>query len=216
MTKLEEVSTRLATLPYMQEKQAAVLRDLIAEADAANILEIGFFHGKSSALIGAILEDRGKGHLTTIDLEPVRAKEPNIVSVLEDCGLSHRVEPIFAHRSFTWELRKMLSAKPRPSFDLCYFDGGHHWDTTGFGVQLVGMLLRPGGILVLDDMDWSIGSSAYFRAHPERSSRYSPDERKAKSVRLVWDLLLPELGFTHVREVRDLHWGIARKGPAHS
>ncbi|MEZ4597942.1 MAG: hypothetical protein R3C32_14675 [Chloroflexota bacterium] len=44
--------------------------------DLRDLLEIGFYQGKSSAYIGAILEDRGgPGHLLTIDRGD-RARNP--------------------------------------------------------------------------------------------------------------------------------------------
>ena len=51
----------------MNESRARIMRDLIHRFGARDILEIGFFRGKSSAYIGAILEDQGAGKLTTID-----------------------------------------------------------------------------------------------------------------------------------------------------
>jgi predicted O-methyltransferase YrrM len=63
--------------------------------DLSNILEVGFYHGKSSAYFAAILEDEGRGHLATIDMANARQREPNIVQVLESVALSHRVTPIF-------------------------------------------------------------------------------------------------------------------------
>ncbi len=202
-------------IPYMDGRRAAVLREIITTSGARDILEIGFYQGKSSLYIGAILEDLGgpdsPGRLVTIDKATARKHEPNILDLLEQTGLGHRVEPRFAHRSYTWEMQRMIAEQPRPQFDLCYFDGGHQWDGTGFGVLLVDMLLKPGGILVLDDMNWSLERSAYHRARPGSVAGFSPDERAAQTVRLVWRTILPHLGYEHVREYPALDWGVARK-----
>ncbi len=120
---------------------------------------MGFLHGKSSAYLAAILEDLGRGHLTTIDRKAAQEFEPNIFNTLERVGLSHRVTPIFAHRSHTWELCKMIQSGQGPRFDFCYFDGGHTWDVTGFGFVLVDLLLKPGGWILFDDLDWTIAHS---------------------------------------------------------
>ena len=108
----------------------------------------------------------------------------------------------------------MLSASPRPRFDLCYFDGGHVWDETGFGFVLVDRLLRPGGVIVFDDLDWSVDRSPAYRRKPKLAARFSPDEAKAKTVRLVWDLLLPEFGYEKIQEIEEIGWGVARKPTA--
>lgn len=212
MTKFDLVTEKFSTVPYMNRSQASVLKELIEDEKAERILEIGFYHGKSSCYIGAILDDRGSGKLVTIDRESARDRNPNINSMLAECGLAHRVDPVFCYRSYTWELQKLFAANPTPQFDLCYFDGGHSWDGTGFGVVLVDLLLKPGGLIVLDDMDWTINISPFFRQNPQLAAEFSPDERAAPTVRLVWDMILPRLGYSHVCEYKQLHWGVARKG----
>ncbi|MFC3614629.1 class I SAM-dependent methyltransferase [Lutimaribacter marinistellae] len=211
MSVFDLITSRYKHIPYMDGRRAAVLREIITENGARDILEIGFYQGKSSICIGAILEDLGAGKLVTIDKGTARKHEPNILDLLEETGLGHRVEPRFAHRSYTWEMQKMIAAQPRPQFDLCYFDGGHQWDGTGFGVVLVDMLLKPGGILVLDDMNWSMARSAYHRERPGSVAGFSQDEREAQTVRLVWRTVLPHLGYAHLREYPALDWGVARK-----
>lgn len=211
MSKFDEVTKKFGAVDYMRPNQAAKLREIIEEYDVSKVLEVGFFKGKSSTYIAAILEDRGAGHLVTIDRANAARREPNITQLLEQSGLTHRVEPRFAFRSYTWELQKLISANPRPQFDLCYFDGGHHWDGTGFGVLLVDMLLKPGGIIVLDDIGWSMAKSNHFQSNPATLAGYSEDEVATETVRRVWDLILPHLGYTHVREIPDLNWAVARK-----
>lgn len=209
--RFDEITARFGAVKYMNETQARVLRELIAEEDAADILEIGFYQGKSSAYVAAILEDRGRGRLVTIDRRDPNAGRINIAGLLRDSGLAHRVEVIRAHRSFTWELQKLIAQGGGPRFDLCYFDGGHTWDDTGFGFLLVHLLLRPGGLIVFDDMDWTIDRSPSYAKHPERAAGFSAEERGAQTVRLVWDLLAPAFGYTGLREIPKIGWGLARK-----
>lgn len=212
LNKFDLVTAKFGETRCMTVEKAKIMKSLIEGNEARNILEIGFLHGKGSAYIGAILEDRGGvGKLITIDKENARQREPNIGQMLSDLNLAHRVEPIFAHRSYTWELQKMIAQKNPPQFDLCYFDGGHDWDTTALGVLLVGFLMKPGGIIVLEDLWWSISGSPHYKANPKAASKYSEDEKNAESVRLVWDLVLPRIGFSQVREYRKVWWGVARK-----
>lgn len=213
-SRFDAITGRYSKLPYMVESQARVLRELITTHDCRDILEVGFYHGKSSLYIAAMLEDLDRGHLVTIDRDSAATRTPNIRDLLEATGLGHRVTPTFAFRSFTWELQRLISQTPRPSFDLCYFDGGHTWDETGFGVLLVDLLLRPGGILVLDDLNWSVASSAYYQRTPKRAAAFSPDEAATPGVRRTWELILPHLGYEYLEERQDFAWGIARKPSA--
>lgn len=211
MSKFDEITDRFADIKYMIAPQAVILRDLIKRQDARDILEIGFFQGKSSLYIAGALEDLGRGHLTTIDREQAKAHNPNIETLLGLTGLGHRVTPVYAYRSFTWELQKMIAQSPRPQFDLCYFDGGHTWDDTGFGFLLVDLLLKPGGLIVFDDLNWSVARSPAFAKDPARVATFSQDEAMARSVERVWDLLVPERGYEQVERFHKINWGVARK-----
>jgi predicted O-methyltransferase YrrM len=212
MSHLERVRSAFEDLPYMRHPQAKLMRDLIVEHDSRDLLEIGFYHGKSSAYFAAILEDLGRGHLVTIDRCAAQQREPNIEQVLSALDLAHRVTPVYAERSYTWEMAKMLRTTPRPQFDFCYFDGGHTWDGTGFGFVLVDLLLRPGGWIVFDDIPWTMEASMQRQGKvPKHWRTCSPDERAAPAVKLVFDLLVPHLGYTDTRIINRGQWGIARK-----
>lgn len=212
MDNFEKVRESFDDLEYMRHAQAMIVRDLIKKHDAQDILEIGFYKGKSSAYFAAILEDLGRGHLVTIDLRSARRRTPDIRRVLRKLELMHRVTPIYAHRSYTWELAKMIQAETGPRFDLCYFDGGHHWDGTGFGFVLVDILLRPGGWIVFDDIPWTMEAAAKKRKRmPKQYRRYGEIERNTPAVKLVFDLLVPRFGYTDLRIVNNGQWGIARK-----
>jgi predicted O-methyltransferase YrrM len=218
MSSFDRVTRVWGDLKYMDEARALYLRDLIKKNNCSDLLEIGFAYGKSSSYLAAILEDEGRGHLTTIDKRTSKKRKPQIGKVLAAVELSHRVTPIFAWRSYTWELAKMLEQAPRPQFDFCYFDGGHTWDQTGFGLQLVDCLLRPGGWIVFDDLDWTINKSMGLRKKRKTKARiekiYSEDERAARGVRMVWELLLPRLGYRNLHEEKPFGWGVAQKPSA--
>ena len=212
MDNIELVRETFGDLEYMHHPDAMFMRDFIVRHDSRDILEIGFFHGKSSAYFAAILEDLGRGHLVTIDRETAREREPNIEHVLSTLDLTHRVTPIYSERSYTWEMAKMIRTKPRPQFDLCYFDGDHLWDGTGFGFMLVDMLLRPGGWIIFDDLKWTIDAAVKNRQKiPKMWQACSKDEKAAAAVRMVFDLLVPHLGYTEMTTAKSGWWGIARK-----
>jgi predicted O-methyltransferase YrrM len=209
MNKFDSVTEKLGTVKFMDATAGSVMRDMILENGAKSLLEIGFCSGKSSAYMGATLEDRGgDGHLTTIDRRQARKNDPDIHTTLATVGLTHRVTPIFAYRSYTWEIAKMLKQDPRPQFDLCYFDGGHTWDLTGFGLLLVDMLLRPGGLIVIDDLNWTVARAAARRN--KAYAAYDDDERAEKPVLLAWNTIIPHLGYER-SYANSKRWGVARK-----
>lgn len=212
MNNIDRVETMFGGLEYMRHAEALLMRDFVVKHGVRDILEVGFYHGKSSAYFAAIFEDLGEGHLVTIDLENARDREPSIDKLLSKLGLEHRVTPVFAERSYTWELGRMIRATPRPQFDLCYFDGGHTWDATGFGFLLVDLLLRPGGWIIFDDLEWTIESAMPSMVKvPGHWLDCSVDEQATPAVKLVFDILVPHLGYTDRRSVNSGQWGIARK-----
>ena len=212
MTKFDEVTQRFGDVKYMGEAQAAFLRDFIVKHELRDLLEIGFYQGKSSSYIAAILEDRGgPGHLATFDRRSAKDRTPNIDQLLGELGLSHRVSPTFSERSYTWELGRMIKAGKRELYDFCYFDGGHTWDFTGFGFVLVDMLLKPGGWIIFDDLDWTLDRSEARKAGHGDNDGYGEEELSTPTVRMVFDTIVPYLGYDSLREKRKFHWGIARK-----
>jgi predicted O-methyltransferase YrrM len=87
LTKFDEVTQRFGDVKYMGEQQAAFLRDFIVKRELRDVLEIGFYQGKSSSYIAAILEDRGgPGHLTTLDRMAAKQKSPGIDDLLGELG----------------------------------------------------------------------------------------------------------------------------------
>ncbi len=214
-TQLRAVQNALGALPFMTYAQATQLRKFVAEEGIADILELGFFHGVSSAYLATILQMNGGGHLTTIDRAVAREKRPNISQVLSGLGLSDMVTVYYEPRSYTWRLMKLIRQSGEHQFDFCYLDGGHSWDATGFAFFLVEKLLRPGGWILFDDLNWRYArlASRYRERRqitPEWLARMSNEEIQTPQIRRVWELLVKQHpSFCEFRE--EGSWGFARK-----
>ena len=63
----DEVFARLGTLPYMRLDQGRMFYDFIVANRLHIGLELGFFHGVSTAYLAGALQDLGSGNLITID-----------------------------------------------------------------------------------------------------------------------------------------------------
>jgi predicted O-methyltransferase YrrM len=207
---IERVDEKFPGLSFMKPAQAAFIRDLVTQHSLDNLLELGTLHGKGTAYMAIIQEERGRGHVTTLDRARSADISPNAEEVISALGMEHRVTIRRAERSFTHTLMQMLEEKPRPKFDFAYIDGAHTWDGTGFSFYLVDLLLRPGGWVIFDDLDWTIEKADSQKKKRMRSYRdYSIEERKLPLVRKVWEILVPEAGYINRRE-RE-RWGIAQK-----
>ncbi len=216
-----QIDRHLKGLPLISSGRARALYDFVIENECRDVLELGFAHGKSSCYLGAAIQELGSGSVLTMDKATARGLSPNIETVLEQTGLSDWVQPVFANRSFTWELMKVIEAatvngRCRPRFDFCFLDGGHTWDVTGFAFFLVEKLLKPGGWLLFDDLGWTLAHNN----NPDvrrRAAQLPKDEATTAQVGKVFSLLVephPEFGNCRIERGRLIdryQWGWAQK-----
>lgn len=204
--KFEAAQGIVAGTPHITDDRARELYDLILREKPQRCLELGFAHGAGSVYIAAALDEIGEGgRLVAVDNRSALARTPSIHELLARSGLAAHVEPVFEERSYTWWLMRQLRSFQGPGFDFLYLDGAHTWDVDGFAFLLADRLLKPGAWVVFDDLDWSLAED------PDVKPGDLPEEeRLARQVRMVWDLLVvPHPGYGLLRE--DGLWGYARK-----
>jgi len=195
-------------VPHMRPAAGRKVYNFVIENRCHEILELGTYHGVSTCYLAAAVDELGHGRVVTIDRRQALKLDPTVLDLAGRTGLEHVIDARFADRSFTWELKKMLEAPQPDQFDFIFLDAGHVWDTTGFAFFLADRLLRPGGWLLFDDLEWTINASKSVRNAPWVRD-YSEDERNTKQIRAVVDLLVatdPRYEVT----IED-NWGWARK-----
>lgn len=211
MAGIQDVDKMFPDLRYMKLEQAAILDNFLREYNLTRCLELGFFHGKSSAFIGAILRDIGEGHLLTIDRKNALERQPNIHQVLEALDLTSWVTVSYEQRSYNWKLMRMLEEDDRPRFNFCYIDAAHTWDDTGLAFFLVDKLLEPGGWMIFDDLDFKYQALVKpGEDMPKYLLRMGHEERNTNQVRNVWELLVKKHP-AYDRFIERGNWAYARK-----
>jgi predicted O-methyltransferase YrrM len=209
MNSTARVAEIVGSTPHMTREQGVQILEFIKANHIHDILELGFRHGVSTAYMAAALAHQGVGRIVTIDLLQAKDNRPNIEELLERTGERNRVDIFYEPTSYTWRLMRMLQEDPSPRFDLCYIDGAHDWFVDGFAFFLVDRLLRPNGWIIFDDMEWSYAGSPTLR-QTDRVKQMPEEERTAKQVRLVYDLLVKTHPDYH--NFRDEgEWGFAQK-----
>jgi predicted O-methyltransferase YrrM len=203
----------------MSPEQGRIVYDHVRATRPAEVLELGTAHGVGAAYLAAGLDDNGAGRLTTVDFAGA-AYDPSPEAVLARAGVAARVQVVREFSSYTWWLKEQVQARSdragnvEPLYDFVYLDGAKHWTIDGLAVVLVEKLLRPGGWLLMDDLDWTYAQDPGREAtdgivHRELSER----ERSEPHLRAVFDLIVAQHpSFTDVR-VQDEWWGWARKAP---
>ena len=215
----DEVARAVAGVPFMSPEQGRLVYDHVRATRPAEVLELGTAHGVGAAYLAAGLEANGAGRLTTVDFAGA-AYDPPPEAVLARAGVAGRVQVVREFSSYTWWLKTQVQARSdghgnvAPASDFVYLDGAKNWTIDGLAVVLVEKLLRPGGWLLMDDLDWTYSRDPGREAtdgivHRELSAR----ERSEPHLRAVFELIVAQHpSFTDVR-VQDEWWGWARKAP---
>jgi predicted O-methyltransferase YrrM len=212
--ELARVHEGVKGVPYMSPHQGAIVYRHVIETRPKLILELGTAHGVSAAYMAAALDENGEGAIVTLD-KTDHGFDP--APLLRGLGLLDRIELIRRDdSSYNWYLKEVIAERSdadgncEPLYDFCFIDGAKIWTIDGLAVFLVEKLLRPGGWLLLDDLEWSFDSSPSGVAEPYPLSR---SERREPNVRAIFDLLVRQHPSFTECVVQDGSWGWAHKQP---
>lgn len=186
--RLEELQARLAGIPHTGPETGALLYRTVLERNYRRCLELGFAHGVGTSYIAGAVAELGAGSVVAVDLRSAQRRQPQADRLLAELGLAGWVELVLCRTSYTWYLMERLQRRDR-SFDFCFLDGSHEWETDGLAVLLVERLMVPGGMLILDDLDWTFATSPTLR-DSERVRAMPEEERRTPQVRRIFELLV--------------------------
>jgi len=221
--EFREIHDHVKGVPFIDPDRARRLYDHIIESRPTSCLELGFAYGTSSCYIAAALDELGAGHLTTVDIERAKTwfRDPSIEDLLKRTGLGKYVTVSREKLSYTWFLGKKIAESTKdgvcaPIFDFCFIDGAHNWTVDGLAFFLVDKLLKEGGWLLFDDLNWSYGmagpdSIAKVEECGIPVTLMDEDERTAPHVGMVYELLVAQHPSYGDFIVEDGAWGWARK-----
>jgi predicted O-methyltransferase YrrM len=154
-------------LPLIDAQVGALLRVLAMAVGATRILEIGSTIGYSGIwLAGGLPKTANAGMLLTIEMNPERAREAR--DNFARAGFGDRVNVMVGDA-------ERLVAKVSGPFDLIFQDGDKRLYSPMLD-RLVA-LLRPGGLLVTDNVLWDGEVVPGFVNPPQRN----PDDTRAIS-----------------------------------
>jgi predicted O-methyltransferase YrrM len=173
---LEEISRKGAErdLPLVDAEVGALLRVLATALGARRILEIGTAVGYSGIWMAAALPPDGM--LMTMEMDPARGREAQ--DNFKAAGLASRVSVIMG------DAQRMI-AKVAGPFDLIFQDGDKKLYVPMLD-RLVA-LLRPGGLLVTDNVLWGgkVVRSAKASAEREDSANALAEREDEETQAIV-------------------------------
>jgi len=125
-----------------------------------HVIETGVAHGMTSRFILEALERNGTGHLWSIDLPPFERE------LHEQIGMA--VDGRFPHR---WSYIRGSSRRRLPGalselgeIDLFVHDSLHSEHNVRFEMDRAWAVLRPGGAMIVDDIDANRGFRSFTQA----------------------------------------------------
>jgi predicted O-methyltransferase YrrM len=129
--------------------EGEALREWVIREGATQTIEIGLGYGISALFIGEALVASGTPNARHVALDPYQATR------FADCGLQF-LDEAGVLESVEFHAEESQIALPRfvaeeRNFDLAFVDGNHRFDRIFLDVVYLGRLVRPGGIVFVDD-----------------------------------------------------------------
>jgi predicted O-methyltransferase YrrM len=128
--------------------EGEALRRWVKGEYASRTIEVGLGYGVAALFIcDGLLANGDDAHHVTIDPHQERRFADCGLQVLEEAGIGDVVE---FHAAESQIVLPRFLAEDR-TFDLAFVDGNHRFDGVFVDLVYLGRLVRPGGIVVVDD-----------------------------------------------------------------
>lgn len=216
--KFDEIHKLVGHVPFISERNARELYDLIINNKLHNVLELGIAHGTATCYIAAAIEELGEGCVTAVDLLAVADDfKPSAEEQLKQTGLDKFAKIHRMHTGYTWFLhdeirRNTTSDMCQAVYDLCIIDGPKNWTIDGGAFFMADKLLKQNGWLIFDDYLWTYEHSGRDTTDGIANRALSEEERKTPQIREVFELLVKQHpSYSNFTVHGDGNWAIARK-----
>jgi predicted O-methyltransferase YrrM len=147
------------------EHDCDALRDLLIAEGVETVVEVGLAYGRSALAIGEALVAVDGGRPLHVVVDPLQATEYANVGweLLRSAGLDGIARLLLEPSSMA--LPQLLAEGLVA--DAAFVDGSHRFHEVFVDLYFLRKLVRPGGIVVLDDLSWpSVGIAAtYFETN---------------------------------------------------
>jgi predicted O-methyltransferase YrrM len=138
------------------------LRDLLIAHRAHAVLEVGLAYGSSALAIGEALCSSGSTTVSHIVIDPFQSTSYDNVGwdAIVAAGLAGHTTLIGEPSSIA--LARLVS--DRVTVDAAFVDGSHRFHEVFVDLYFLRKLVRPGGLIILDDAEWPSVAAAlrYF------------------------------------------------------
>jgi predicted O-methyltransferase YrrM len=151
---------------WCSETKGMILVDLVLKAKPKIVMEIGVFGGKSLVPMACALQANGQGVIYGVDpwdtyqsLQWLQDEaNKTFWSVVDHQGILQdlvtKIEQFHLEDHIVLIKATSADAEPIEEIDILHIDGNHSEETSYFDVMKWAPLVRSGGWIILDDINW--------------------------------------------------------------
>jgi predicted O-methyltransferase YrrM len=142
----------------------AVLHHLIVMKRPRLALEIGTYQAGTSEVMARAMWEAGQGHLETIDPYGAERCPPMIAALPTELQQRISFSPVTSALHFDHAMARGAL------YDLVFIDGNHEFEFARFDLECAARLMRPGGIIVLDNVSQSgprLATKLFLESNPQ-------------------------------------------------
>ena len=143
------------------ERDCDALRDLLVAEGAGTVVEVGLAYGRSALAIGEALVTVDAPRPRHLIIDPLQATEWSNVGwdLLRSAGLDTIARLVRQPSSLA--LPQLVSQGLVA--DAAFVDGSHRFHEVFVDLAFLRQIVRPGGVIVLDDHHWpSVRTAAHY------------------------------------------------------
>ena len=139
-----------------------ILRDTLVAHAAHTVIEVGLAYGSSALAIGEALCSSGRTDVSHIVIDPFQATSYGNVG-----WDAMKAAALAGHTTFIDEPSSIALARltaDAVTADAAFVDGSHRFHEVFVDLYFLRKLVRPGGLIILDDAEWPSVAAAlrYF------------------------------------------------------
>lgn len=199
----------------LPEEAMVYIYEFIVANKLKSCVELGTGFGATSIVMATAVEVNGGNQVLTIDKyihEPV-----NVKTLMSHVGLKESAINVVADSlGYNWYMADLIRAQSHedicePLFDFCLLDGAHEWEPDALAFTLVAKLLKPGGWIAIDDINFCLRMIPNWK---ETHGSHTDRELDTFQMGRVYDLIVKQRqDFTDFHITHNGRIGWARKKP---
>lgn len=139
-------------IPFTHQRACHLLYHLVTRFSQPEVVEVACGYGKATIYLAAAAKLQ-EGFVRSVDLDKPLWEGKSAKDLLHQAELMDVCDINFGLDA-RWYLLELFSQRPGLWIDLAYIDATHTIEVDSFVALALWTHLRPGGILVFDDLNW--------------------------------------------------------------